>query len=181
MQIGNTEAKWGVVSIGFHWLTAMAVVCLFAVGLWMERLDYTHPLYKTVPHLHKSFGVLLIAVVLFRLIWRFKQGVPHPLENHQRWEKLMAKTIHIAFYVLILLMFPTGYLITTAKGQGLEVFSLFSIPSVISGIENLEDIAGEIHEMIAFTIISLAGFHMLGAIKHHFIDKDNTLKRMLGL
>lgn len=181
MQIGNTGEKWGLLSILLHWLTAIAVVSLFAMGLWMERLDYMDPLYKTLPHVHKSIGVLLISAVVFRLIWRFKSGTPSPLENHNKWEKLAAKGIHFVFYALILLMFPTGYLITTAKGQGLDVFNWFSIPSVVSGIDNLEDIAGEIHELIAFTIIWLAGFHMLGALKHHFIDKDNTLKRMLGI
>lgn len=76
-------------------------------------------------------------------------------------------------------MFITGYLIVTAGGRGLDVFDWFVIPSVLEQ-DGLEDIAGEVHEIIAFIIIGLAAFHALGALKHHFIDKDETLRRMLG-
>ena len=82
-------------------------------------------------------------------------------------------------YGILFLMLPTGYLITTAKGQGLDVFNWISIPSLLNNIDNLENIAGDIHEILAFTLISIAGVHALAALKHHFIDKDSTLKRML--
>ena len=75
----------------------------------------------------------------------------------------------------------TGYLISTADGRALEVFNWFSIPATISGIEHQEDIAGDIHEILAFSLIAIVVLHAAGAIKHHVIDKDNTLKRMLGL
>jgi len=178
--LGNTQQSYGWVSIILHWVTAIVVILLFAAGLWMEDFDYDHPLYKTVPHLHKSFGVLLVSLVVVRLVWRFSQPRPESLPNHKTWEKRASKIAHGILYLFLLLMLPSGYFITTAAGQGLDVFSWFTIPSLIDDIDNLEDIAGEVHELIAFAMISVVFIHAAGAIKHHFYDKDMTLKRMLG-
>ena len=180
MSIKNTETKFGWLSILFHWLTAVAVFGLYGVGLWMEDLDYTHPLYKTAPHLHKSFGVLLVFLVIIRLSWRLYSPPPKAIPTHKPYEKVAAKAVHWLLYGLIILMFPAGYFITTAQGQGLDVFGWISIPATVTGIDNLEDIAGEFHELMAHLIILLVIFHVAGAVKHHFIDKDSTLLRMFG-
>ena len=175
----NTTNSYGWVSIALHWITAITVVCLFGVRLWMVGFIYDHPLYKTVPHLHRSIGFCLICLVVFRLLWRFSVGVPKSLTHHATWEKVLANVAHTALYLGLLRMLPTGYLMSTAKGQSLDVFTWFSIPALFTGVDNLEDIAGEIHEWLAFTIIGVACIHALGALKHHFIDRDSTLLRML--
>jgi len=146
----------------------------------MVDLDYYSEWYKTAPDWHRSIGVLLVGFIVLRLLWRWKNVTPAPLPEHAKWEKSAAHATHIILYILLLLMLPSGYLITTAEGQSLEVFNWFSLPATITNIDNLEDIAGEIHELLAYSIIALAVLHMLGALKHHFIDKDSTLKRMLG-
>jgi cytochrome b561 len=74
----------------------------------------------------------------------------------------------------------SGYLISTADGRGLEVFDWFSVPATLSGLDRQEDIAGEVHLYLAWTVIVLAALHALAALKHHFIDRDPTLMRMLG-
>ncbi|WP_086932465.1 cytochrome b [Agarilytica rhodophyticola] len=181
MGLYDSRRCYGWISIILHWLTAITVFALFAVGLWMVDLDYYSNWYKQAPHLHKSVGVILILTVVFRICWRIKNVRPETPESHHRWEKSSAKIAHFSLYALLLFMLPSGYLITTAKGQGLDVFNWFTIPSLISGVDNLEDIAGELHELAAFGIIAIATLHGLGALKHHFIDKDNTLRRMLGL
>ena len=75
----------------------------------------------------------------------------------------------------------SGYLISTADDRAIEVFGWFEIPATLTSIENQEDIAGEFHFYLALTLISLASAHALAAIKHHLIDKDNTLRRMMSL
>ncbi len=179
MQFKNSQADYGVVSKVLHWLIAIAVFSLFAVGLWMEDLDYTNPWYKTAPHWHKSIGVLVVFFMVFRFVWRMMQPKPEELPTHAPWERWLACVVHYGLYLLVLLMLPTGYLITTAKGHSLDVFSWFSLPATIVGVDNLEDIAGEVHELIAFSIIGIVVLHACGALKHHFIDKDSTLRRML--
>ena len=179
MQVKNSLTSYGVVAIVLHWLTAVGVIGLFSLGLWMDGLDYYHEYYRTAPHIHKSVGVLLISLVILRFIWRQLNTKPEPLRSHDKWEIILAKIVHYVFYVLLLCMFISGYLITTAEGDSLAVFNWFSLPSLISSIPNLEDDAGKVHEIVAYSLIGLAILHVLGAFKHHFIDKDLTLIRMI--
>jgi len=130
--------------------------------------------------LHKGIGITLFAVVLFRLIWRLLNPKPAPLLNHAAWERLVAGVMHVLLYLLLFSVMVSGYLISTADGRSLEVFNLFAIPATISGIDNLEDIAGNVHLILTCSLMGLAMLHALAALKHHFFDKDRTLLRMLG-
>lgn len=179
MQIKNTAAGYGLVAIVLHWVIAIGVISLFALGLWMDDLGYYDKYYREAPHIHKSLGVLLISLVVLRFIWRQINTQPKALPTHKTWEHVLAKLVHYIFYFILLCMLVSGYLITTADGSSLEVFNWFALPSLISTVPNLEDYAGEIHELLAFTLIGLAILHALAALKHHFLDKDSTLKRMI--
>lgn len=176
----NTSTDYGVVAIALHWLVALAVIGLFGLGLWMTELDYYDAWYKRGPALHKGIGILLFLVVTFRLAWRRLDPVPQPEPTHAPWERRLARITHAALYLLLFAVTIAGYLISTADGRPIDVFGLFSVPALISGLDNQEDIAGEIHELLAFGLVGLASLHALAALKHHFIDRDRTLRRMLG-
>ncbi|WNO11077.1 cytochrome b [Teredinibacter sp. KSP-S5-2] len=180
MHLKNTSSSYGILSLIFHWVSAGMIITLFILGLWMMGLDYYDPWYRKGPDLHRSLGILFGAVLLARIIWRLSSQQPTPITTHKPWEKRLSKAVHVFLYLLMFTMIPTGYLITTAKGQSLEVFGLFEIPALITGIDQLEDYAGEFHEIIAFSLIGLAALHALAAVKHHFIDRDKTLLRMLA-
>ncbi len=175
----NSDSQFGIVSKSIHWLVAITVFGLFGVGLWMVDLTYYDSWYRTAPSYHKSVGVLLGVLMIARVLWMLRAGKPKPLVSHQRWEVISAKATHVLLYVLVFAIITSGYLISTADGRGLEVFNWFQIPSLGEVIENQEDVAGEVHELLAFGLIGLAVLHAAAAIKHHFIDKDLTLKRML--
>ncbi len=179
MQIKNSSRDYGLVSISIHWLVAALTISLFALGLWMADLDYYDSWYQRAPWLHKGVGVSVFALLLLRLCWlRFN---PKPAALSARpWESLLAHAAHMLMNLLIVLISVSGYLIVTARGDPLSVFGLVQIPALIDGIDNLEDSAGEVHELLAFGLIGLAGLHALAALKHHLIDKDRTLLRMLG-
>jgi len=172
--------RYNLLTIFLHWITALAVVGLFALGLWMDGLGYYDAWYQKAPHIHRSIGLLLAGLIILRLIWRQVTTLPAPLDNHKPWERLSAKATHWLLYGLLLLIFVSGYLISTAKGKPIEVFNWFSVPSLISGVDNLEDLSGEIHELAAFSVIGLTLLHAAAALKHHFIDRDRTLLRMFG-
>lgn len=180
MRLLNTPNSYGLVTKLFHWLSVPIVIGMFALGLWMHELDYDHPWYISAPHIHRSIGVLFISFTLLRFIWRFKNKPPASISTHKPWEKTLAKAAQYCMYAILFLMLPTGYLITTAKGQGLDVFNWFTIPPLITNIDNLESIVGEIHEILAFSLICIISVHALAGLKHHFFDKDSTLKRMLS-
>lgn len=181
MRLKNDRTQFGLIAILLHWLIAILTIGLFALGLWMVDLDYYHAWYQRAPWLHKGFGMTLFTLLLLRMMWRWITPPPQALDSHKAWEQISAKAVHGALNFLIVLISISGYLIVTAKGDPLSVFGLVDIPASLTGIENLEDLAGEIHAFLACFVILLASVHALAACKHHLIDKDRTLRRMLGL
>ncbi|GHF94058.1 cytochrome b [Thalassotalea marina] len=178
--IKNTTTRYGLLTIIIHWLVALAVVGLFALGYWMVDLNYYSTWYQTAPNIHKSVGILLFTVMLVRVLARVFQQKPVPLEQHSALEKKLAHTAHYLMYVGLFIIMLSGYLISTADGRPIEVFGLIEVPALGSFVENQEDIAGEIHEYFAYGLMVLVLLHAGAALKHHFIDKDQTLNRMLG-
>ncbi|MCW8888956.1 MAG: cytochrome b, partial [Gammaproteobacteria bacterium] len=173
--INNSSKQWGWLTISIHWLTAMAVIGLFGLGLWMVELTYYDPWYKQGPVLHKSIGITLFLLTLIRFIWRLVTVVPDDLPSHRPWERTIAGVVHFALYLLLFMVMFSGYLISTADGRGVEFWGLFEIPATIYGIDKQEDIAGLIHLILASTLVGTALLHAGAALKHHFIDRDNTL------
>jgi cytochrome b561 len=155
----------------------VTVIGLFALGVWMVELSYYDPWYKTGPDLHRSIGLTLFAAMLLRLAWRLLNTSPHA--DGKPWEQKLAGIVHALLYALLFMVMISGYLISTADGRAIDVFGLFSVPALISGREQQEDIAGLIHQLLAYGLIALVSLHGLAALKHHFIDRDQTLKRML--
>jgi cytochrome b561 len=176
----NTTDHWGAVAIALHWLSALAVFGLFALGLWMTELTYYDRWYHDAPNLHKSSGVLLFIATVGRLAWLLALGRPRELASHPAWERLAARLSHFGLYLLLFAVMVSGYLISTADGRPLEVFGWFAVPASLSGIEEQEDIAGAIHLTLASVLIALALLHAGAALKHHFHDRDRTLMRMFG-
>ena len=169
--------KYNSTAKSFHWLSAILVIGLFAAGYWMVDLSYYSEWYQTAPYWHKSVGLCFVAITLARLIWKLLSTAP-PIEG-AAFEKKAATYAHYFIYVLLFTMFLSGYLISTADGRGIEVFNWFEVPGLGSFIENQEDLAGQVHEYAAYVLIGLSSLHALAALKHHFINKDNTLKKML--
>ncbi len=180
MQWRNSSLRFGLVSVVLHWLVALTVFGMFGLGLWMRTLDYYSPWYRTAPDIHKSVGILLLLVMLLRLLWRFLSPPPAPLANHSPLTRLGSRAGHALLYLGLFALLVSGYLISTADGRPIEVFGWFQVPALITGIPDQEDLAGEIHEYLAWGLVGLAVVHALAALKHHFIDRDATLRRMLG-
>ena len=176
----NTNSTFGSVSIAMHWLSAVVIIGQFCFGLYMLSLDYYDPDYKVLPHYHKSIGILFGILLVFRLIW--KKFNPHPqhVEGITPLETRLADWTQKIMLVLLVLIVILGYLISTAKGDPIHVFNWFEVPATITFIPNQEDITGFLHYWLAIALISCASIHALAALKHHFIDKNATLLRMLG-
>jgi cytochrome b561 len=155
---------------------AVAIFALFALGLWMVGLDYYSPYYKSAPDLHRSVGILMFAVLLLRILWRLANVKPDraPLT---RLERHFSRVIHAAFYVLLVALMLSGYLISTADGRSIEVFSWFSVRS-LGKSEGLEDAAGIVHEWVAYAVVALAAVHAAAALKHRIFDRDKMSNRM---
>jgi cytochrome b561 len=179
-QIRNSATQYGVVAITLHWVVAAVIIGLFALGYWMVGLDYYHEWYKEAPDIHRSIGILLFITMTVRVLWRMINPRPAPLSTHQRFEIIAAHGAHILLYLLIFTAMVSGYLISTADGSSISVFDWFEVPSVTGRIKGMEDTAGLVHYWVTWSIVGLASVHAAAALKHHWFDKDDTLRRMLG-
>ena len=159
-----------------HWLSALTVVCLFALGLWMVGLDYYSPWYQTAPNWHRSIGILLAIFTCLRLLL-YVLPRPTAIASHSALERRLAACVKMLLLLLMFSLFLSGYFISTAAGDPIYVFDWFTVPAILE-FEKLEELAGDVHFYLAWSVIVLASLHGVAALKHHFIDKDITLKRM---
>ncbi len=181
MQWTSSEDCFGVVIVAVHWVMAGLVFGLFFLGRFMVALPYTHRWYHGAPLLHKDLGLVLFALLVFRVFWRIfidRRPAPSPMPA---WERVAAGAVQFLFYVFLFGITTSGYLVPTARGRGIDFFGLFEVPAIVQGLPHQEDIAGDIHRTLAYTLMGLVAIHTLGALKHHFVDNDATLIRMLGM
>lgn len=176
----NRQDRYGLVHVALHWLTAVTVIGLFTLGLWMVELGYYDAWYNRAPMIHKSVGMLLFGLVILRVLWRLSNPLPPPAEGTRPWEARLAHVAHLLIYLLLFGILITGYLIPTAGGEAVKVFDWFAIPALPSLMDKQETVAGQWHEVLAWILIILVAVHAAAALKHHFFDRDDTLRRMLG-
>ncbi len=172
---------FGLISILLHWVSAILIIFLFGLGLYMVGLGYYDPYYHTGPELHVSLGLLLLLLTLFRILWRLANGRnPRPLPDHSRFIKLVSGTVQYSLYLLVLIVIGSGYLITTAKGDPASMFEWVQLPALIQLDSEGVDLAGALHYWLAWAIIGLSALHTAAALMHHFLFRDRTMVRMLN-
>ena len=177
--IFNSNNTFGLVTIVLHWLLAIIIIGQFIFGLYMLSLSYYDPNYHSLPFYHKSIGIVFAFLLLIRIVWTCINPRPLPASNAPQWQSRLAVFLQWTMNLLLIVVVIMGYLISTASGDGISVFGWFEIPASMTSIPNQEEVAGQWHYWLACTVITLAGFHGLAALKHHFIDKDQTLNRMI--
>ena len=177
----NSDSDYGWLGIVLHWLMAVAIIGIFLLGYFMVELDYYSPWYNRAPHIHESLGVLFGALLVIRLVARWLNPPPPPLGSLHAAERQAARAVHWLFYLLMFVITVTGYVISSAGDRSVPVFNWFSLPAVPLPIEQQEDIAGKWHRWVGWSLIILGTLHGLAAIKHHFVDRDRTLRRIIGL
>lgn len=194
----NNPDRYTKVAIMLHWLIAIVILFLFALGWYMNELPrgsgkvtdidlfdlgiYTYHLTEAATprtfyfNLHKSIGFTVLLLVALRLYWRLMHRPPALPASMKRWEKVVAHGTHHLLYLMMVLMPLTGLLTTLYSKYGLH---WFSVP-VLPGLDNpgWRDFFVDAHGFSASILIVLIGLHIAAALKHQFIDKDNTLKRM---
>ena len=175
----NSSARFGAITIAIHWVSALVIIGQFCMGLYMLSLDYYDPYYHLLPDYHKSIGILFAVLLCIRILWTAVNPRPLPAKGVSEWEHRVARITHTTLLGLLLIVVVFGYLISTADGSSIQVFNLFEVPATLSSA-NQEDWAGELHYWFALSVILLSGIHALAALKHHFIDRNETLARMLG-
>lgn len=176
MELANSEEEYGLIARLFHWLIAVIIIGLLPMGLFMSGMENS-PLKFEIFALHKSFGLLVFFLGVGRIVWRFLSPPPDHLETHEHWEVTLASAAHFWLYVCIIGMPLSGWLMSNAAEFPVPFFGL-QMPQLIGKDENLSGFFGQTHEILAYTLLFVLGLHVAGALKHHVLDKDETLQRM---
>ena len=179
MPARNTAERYGWVSLTLHWLTVLLIVGLAVVGLTMDDLP-NGPQKIQVFALHKSTGLTVLALTVLRLAWRLYAGAP-PMVPMPTWQRFAAHGSHAALYGLLLAMPLSGWLYNSASGFSLKWFGLVSLPKLAAYDPGLKHLAHELHEGLAKVLLLVVAVHVAAALKHHFVERDVTLHRMLPL
>ncbi len=182
----NSQARFGLVAISFHWFTALLFLGNIGLGLYMTSLPLGDPNLFPLFQFHKSIGILVFALVLLRLLWRLIDKAPALPQNMPAWEKQAARAAHIGLYAILVAMPLSGWVIVSA--------SPYNIPTLFFGglqLPHLDIIAtspekdlwlgrGELtHWLVAWASLAGVFLHGAAALRHHFLLKDDVLRRML--
>ncbi len=196
---GYMNNRYTKVAIILHWLIALGIFGMLALGWFMTDLPreapkqlsydlfnwgiYTWQLTEEASprtfyfNLHKSIGITLLALIIIRIVWRIGHKPPAPLASHKPWEIKLATGTHHLMYILLIAIPASGLIMSIASKYGVKWFGL----DFIAGIDSkpLREIFHEVHEIAGLLLVLLLILHIAGALKHKFIDKDETIKRML--
>ena len=175
----DSQRPYGPVSRALHWLVAVLIVGLIPLGWYMIRLDYYDPWSHDTLEIHKALGMIVLLLAAIMVSWQIVGGRTRFALPRKRWEVLAARISHTLLYAVMVVVPATGYIISTSAGAGISIFGLFEIPAVLPKSVPLRDAAISVHYYLAYGSVGLIALHVAGALKHHFIDRDDTLRRML--
>ncbi|MGU3416985.1 cytochrome b [Methylobacterium sp. D54C] len=161
-----------------HWSVASAILPMLAYGFWLRAVP-EGPGRGTAIRLHKSLGMLLLLLVLARLLWRAWEGWPAPSSQHRSWEVWAARAMHGALLAAILLMPLSGIARSLAYPRALALFEWPLIPKLFeTRPELIYQTAVWVHDGLGLALPGLIALHVAAALKHHVLDRDDTLRRM---
>ncbi len=161
-----------------HWLVVVLVFTQFIISFLMPEIG-PGVVPGTLINLHLSFGVLIFAVILFRLMHRLRHPVPLDMPDSPAWERWVAVATHRLFYFLLLVAPFLGWASASAHNLPLRVFGLGPLPYLVAPKARIGLVAGDVHAVMMWTLLALIGVHALAALYHHLVRRDTVLQRML--
>lgn len=180
MQFANTGQRYGMVAIILHWLMALLLVALLLLGLYMVSLpDAGFDQKKiTLILLHKQYGMLALWLALLRLAWRMGGILPALVEDIPDWQKVAARFVHLSFYGLMFALPVSGWLMSSAAGIQVYFFGWY-LPDFIAPNDHHFRLLISVHMWLGFALIGCFALHVGAALRHHFLFRDDTLRKML--
>jgi len=174
----GSSTRYSGLAIGLHWLIAIAITGSFSVGLYMADLPLS-PLKLRLYSWHKWAGVTIFLFVAVRLGWRLLHRPPELPAGMPPWQSKTAVATHVLLYLLMIAVPLTGWLMSSAKGFQTVYFGVLPLPDLLAKNDELGELLEELHSLLNFSMAALVVAHLGAALKHHFIDHDDVLTRML--
>jgi cytochrome b561 len=166
-------------AIALHWLIALLIVGAFTLGLVMTDIPGITPAKLRYYNWHKWAGVTVLLLAALRLLWRLGHRPPPLTAATPAWQRRASGGVHHLLYVLMFAVPLTGYFLTLAAGRPVVYFNLFKLPVLIQPDPALKEVLGEVHEWLNWFMAAIVALHVLAALKHALIDRDDTMRRML--
>ncbi|MBI5007743.1 MAG: cytochrome b [Nitrosomonadales bacterium] len=165
-------------AITLHWLIALLIFIAFPLGVYMHELPLSPDKLRLYSY-HKWIGVTVFMLAVIRVYWRATHRPPAMPDSMANWEKFAAHATHYALYVLIFIIPLSGWLMSSAKGFQTVWFGVLPLPDLLNKDKELGDMLLEVHKMLNFLLFGLVLGHVGAALKHHFIERDDILARMV--
>lgn len=187
--MSEARSQYSKVAIVLHWLIALLIIGQLTIGFYMVGIPKEQAALKLeIYQLHKSSGITILLLTAARLLWRLTHPAPALPEGMKRWEKFAAHGTHYAFYVLLFVIPLLGWAYVSVAPLNVPtmLFGVIHWPHMpfFEGVENRKEVAeifAESHEVAAKAAIALLVLHVAAALKHHWLDGDDVLSRMLPL
>jgi cytochrome b561 len=173
-----TTRRYGAIAQGLHWLVAALILGMFGLGWIMVRLPLSQQKFDLY-QLHKWFGVTIFALAALRLLWRLWHPAPPLPATMPAWERAAARISHGLLYALLLVQPTVGFLQSNAANFPVVLWGVLPLPALIGPDEPLSETLLQLHHFGAFLLMLLVLVHALAALRHHFLLKDDVLRRML--
>lgn len=170
-------SRYTATAIHLHWLVALALIGTFSLGLYMHELPLS-PTKLKLYSWHKWAGVTIFLLVLVRLAWRLGHRPPELPAGMPAWQRQASAWVHGLLYLLMFAVPLSGWLMSSAKGFQTVWFGVLPLPDLVGKNESLGELLETAHKLLNLTLASLVGLHVAAALKHHFIDRDDVLRRM---
>ncbi len=178
MKLKNTLSQYGAITKLLHWVIALGVMGMLLVGSLLDVLK--DPTQGAVYGWHKSLGMTLLLLILIFAFWSSRNVKPSYPADMTFIQTLLAKLVRYLLYFSVIAMCLSGWIFSTAKGKPPMIWGWFTLPAPgVPLSESLGHTVKQIHVYLAWSILGLLGVHLMGALYHHFIRKDDILKRML--
>lgn len=179
MPLRNTTLRWGSLAQLFHWVIVALVITQFVLGTLSASLPAASLKKLTYITPHKSIGITILVLAVLRLAWRWMNPTP-PLPNTLKpYERGLAHFTHVALYVLLFVMPLTGWIMSSARAFPVSWFGIVQLPDLVGRNTALYETLHTTHAILAWTLGAIAVLHAAAAFKHHFVLKDDVLKRMI--
>ncbi len=175
---GSTLSKYSKTAVALHWLIAILVISnVVLVNMAADLPRDAKAIYMSP---HKAIGISILALSLLRLFWRIGHKPPPIPETVPGWQAKLGRAVHALFYLLIIAVPLTGWLMVSARpgSPGVDFFGLFMLDLPVGDSKALSDIGNEGHEILTKALVILIALHVLGALKHQFIDRVPFIQRM---
>jgi cytochrome b561 len=179
----NTAQRYGIAAIAFHWLGALLLFALLALGVWMVRQpDAGYDSVKIVLILaHKQMGMGAFLLATVRLAWRIGQPLPALTPGLPAWQQFVARLVHLCLYGLMFALPLTGWWMSSAAGFPISLLGGPVLPDLVPVSDPLFREFALVHRWLAWALLAAVALHAGAALRHHFLRHDDTLERMLRI